>query len=60
MAYLERAGLFLNIVNKKKVRWLLNVMRSKMYSLLRMLVAPSQPKEKTWDELVAVLKQHYE
>ena len=34
-------------------------MRAKTYSLLRTLVASLQPKEKTMDELVTVLKQHY-
>ena len=62
-AYLERVALFFevnSIADEKKVSWLLNVMGAKTYSLLRTLVAPSQPKEKTMEELVAVLKQHYE
>ena len=49
-----------SIADEKKISWLLNVMGAKTYSLLRTLVAPSQPKEKTMEELVAVLKQHYE
>ena len=59
-AYLERVALFFevnNIADEKKVSWLLNVMRAKTYSLLRTLVAPSQPKEKTMEGLVAVFKQ---
>ena len=49
-----------NIADEKKVSWLLNVMEAKTYSLLRTLVALLQPKEKTMEELVPVLKLHYE
>ena len=63
-AYLERVALFFEVkfnnVADKKISLLLNVMGAKIYSLLRTLVARSQPKEKAMEELVAVLKQHYE
>ena len=57
-AYLERVALFFEVNNitwEKQVSWFLNVMGAKTYSLLRTLVATSQPKEKTTDELMAVL-----
>ena len=61
-AYLERVSLFFdanNVAVEKQVPWLLNIIGAKTYSLLRTLVAPSQPKDKTMDDLVTVLKQHY-
>ena len=33
---------------------------SKYYSLLRSLVAPDRPSDKSYDDLVAVLKKHFE
>ena len=52
VAYFERVALFsksITLLIKRKL------MRVKTYSLLRALVAPSQPKEKTLDEFMAVL-----
>lgn len=39
---------------------LLSVMGATMYGLLRNLVQPNKPKEKTFDELLTVLNEHFE
>ena len=44
--------------NKKKVATLLIVIGDKAYSLLRNLLAPTKPAEKTYGELVDVMKRH--
>ena len=57
-AYLERLSLYLEangIAEEKKVPILLTV-----YTLLRGLVAPTLPKDKTYAELKQVLKGHFE
>ena len=62
-AYLERFQLFVeanNIEDDKLVPMLLTVVGSDHYSLLRGLVSPQLPKEKTFDELVSILKKHYD
>ena len=62
-AYLERVSLFFEVNGieaGKKVAWLLNMIGAKNYSLVRILVAPDEPKSKTLEQLTAVLKQHYE
>ena len=62
-AYLERFQLFVeanNIEDDKLVPTLLTVVGSDHYSLLRGLVSPQLPKEKTFDELVSILKKHYD
>ena len=62
-AYLERVSLFFEVNGieaGKQVAWLLNMIGAKNYSLVRTLVAPEEPKSKTWEQLTAVLKQHYE
>ena len=38
----------------------LSVIGSKSYSLLRSLLAPDRPSEKSYDDLVTVLKKHFE
>ena len=61
-AYLKRFQLFIdanNIENDKLVPTLLTVVGADHYTLLRGLVSPQLPKEKTFDELVATLKKHY-
>ena len=62
-AYLERVDLFCDVnsvAEEKQVPWLLNIIGAKTYTLLRTLVAPAQPKQKTMAELRMVLKEHNE
>lgn len=62
-AYLERFQLFVAanaIEDDKLVPTLLTVIGSAHYSLIRGLVAPALPKNKTFDELVGLLKKHYD
>lgn len=62
-SYIERVELFFvanSIANDKKVAAFLSVIGSKSYSLLRSLVAPAKPKEKSYKDLVAALKKHFE
>ena len=62
-AYLERVQLFFlanGVEDEKKVPVFLSVVGSKTYSLLRNLVAPALPQNKTLDQLVAILKSHFE
>ena len=62
-AYLERVQLFMdaNALEKgKEVPVLLSVIGGKTYGLLRNHVAPDQPKSKKLDELMSVLKTHFE
>ena len=62
--YLERAGSTFFLANgvedDKKVPVFLSVVGSKTYSLLRNLVAPALPQDKTFEQLVAILKGHFE
>ncbi|KAL5460041.1 hypothetical protein EMCRGX_G033456 [Ephydatia muelleri] len=62
-AYLERVELYFganDIANEKKVAILLSVIGAKTYAVLRSLVAPDQPKDKSFAELKALLKAHYD
>ena len=63
-AYLERMELFFAAANgikeEKKVTVFLTVVGATTYTLLRDLVSPAKPKEKTFEELTVVLKKHYE
>ena len=43
----------------KKKSVLLSVIGLSTYALLRNLVLPAKPGDKTYDELVSVLKEHY-
>ncbi len=45
--------------NEKKRSVFLSVIGPSSYKLLRNLVAPAKPGEKTFDELVAAMKQHH-
>ena len=61
--YLERVELFFaanNVQAERKVPMLLAVIGSAAYSVLHNLLAPESPKMKTYEELVAALRQHYE
>ena len=62
-AYVERTQLFLEaneIAEAKHVAVFLSAIGAKAYALLRNLLAPVSPKEKTFKELVDTLKSHYE
>lgn len=62
-AYLERFQLFVTangISDDKKVPTLLTVVGATQYALIRGLVSPALPKDKTFDELVALLKKHFD
>ena len=61
--YLERVKLFIeanSVDDEKKVAVLLTIVGVKNYSLLEGLLAPTNPREKSYDELTQVLKAHYE
>jgi hypothetical protein len=62
VVYLERMQMFFevnNVEDAKRVPVLLTANGAK-YSLLRDLVSPATPREKSLDELVKVLKDHFE
>ena len=62
-AYLERVELFFaanNIEDDKKVTVFLSVLGASTYTLLRDLVAPTKPSEKSFAQLKELLKKHYE
>ena len=61
-AYVERANLFFqvnDIAEAKQVAVFLSAIGPKMYALLRSLLTPAVPKDKTLAQLVEVLKKHY-
>ena len=49
-----------NNVTERRVPIFLSVIGAKTYSLLWDLLALTNPKEKSFDELAAVLKKHFE
>ena len=62
-AYVERLDLFFlanEIKDDKKVAVLLTVLGTKAYSLLRTIIAPSKPAEKTYKQLVDAMKSYVE
>ena len=62
-SYTERVELFFaanDVADEKKVAVFLSLIGSKTYSLLRNLVSPTRPQEKSYKDLVEVLKAHYE
>ena len=59
--YVERVSQYFvanDIANDKKVAVLLTSVGQKAYSLMSDLTAPRKPAEKTYDELVALMKAH--
>lgn len=63
LAYLERVQLYFvtnDVANEKKVAVLLSVIGSKTYALLRSLLHPEAPKEKSFDQLAKTLREHLE
>ena len=62
-AYLERVEIFFqanNIAEEKQAGIFLSLIGAKTYGLLRDLVAPAKPKEKTLAELTKTLRTHFE
>ena len=61
-AYLEHVELYFaaNNITGRRVPIFLSVIGAKTYSLLQDLLAPTNPKEKSFDELAAVLKKRFE
>ena len=62
-AYLERLQLYFaanGVAEEKKVPVLLTVVGPKVYTLLRGLLAPALPKEKSYADLEKALTNHYE
>ena len=62
-AYVGRVKLFIQangIEDERKVAVLLSVIGGRTYDLLRNLLSPTDPKDKTFDELVKTLSDHFE
>lgn len=62
-AYLERVDMYFlanDIAREKKVPVFLSVIGGKTFSLLRDLLAPAKPHEKSLQELADTLRTHYE
>ncbi|KAJ8333797.1 hypothetical protein SKAU_G00411160 [Synaphobranchus kaupii] len=62
-AYIERVEQFFeanDVAQAKQVATLLSVMGAAAYGLLGNLVQPDKPKNKTFDEIVTILKGHFE
>ena len=63
LSYLERVSLFFDangVPADKQVSTLLTVIGPGNYGIIRSLVAPALPKEKSYDQLVAVLVNHFQ
>ncbi len=61
--YFERVELYFDandVDDGKKVPVLLSVIGAKTYALLRSLLAPTPPKDKSFDELKGFLKTHFD
>jgi len=62
-SYLERVQLYFEantVEDDRKVAVLLTLIGGKTYDTLRSLLAPTLPREKTFEELLGVLKKHFE
>jgi hypothetical protein len=61
--YLERLELYFDanaVEASRKVAVLLTVIGVKAYDTLRSLLAPTLPRDKSFSELLATLKQHFD
>ena len=61
--YVESVQLFFtanDIPGRKKTPVFLSVVGGSTYGMLRNLVAPASPKDKSFEEIVEVLKAHFE
>ena len=62
-AYMERAELYMeanDTPEEKQVAVFLTAMGANTYSLLRDLLTPAAPKDKSFADIVEVLKSHFE
>ena len=62
-AYLERIDIYFranDIADEKKVLIFLRVLGGKTYSVLRDLLAPVKPREKSFNEMASELKKHFQ
>ena len=59
-AYLERVFRANDITDEKKIAVFLSVIEGRTYTLLRGLLSPDKPQEKSFNELAAELKTHFE
>ena len=63
-AYLDRVELYFTANDitqgEKKVTIFLSEVGVQAYTLLRDLVSPAKPKDKTFEQLMEALKKHYE
>ena len=62
-AYVERANLYFQangISEEKQLPVFLSSIGGKTYGLLRNLMAPTLPKDKPLDEVIAILKKHFD
>lgn len=59
-AYVEQFFKTYEIAAEKHVATLLSVVGATKYGLLRNLVQPDKPRDKTFDKIMTVLKKHFE
>ena len=62
-SYIERMQLYFDanaVKDDRKVAVLLTVIGAKIYETLRNLLAPQLPRDKSFTELLEVLKKHYD
>ena len=62
-SYLERVQLYFeanSVEDDRKVPVLLTVVGAKTYETLRSLLAPTRPREKSFIDLIEVLKRHFD
>jgi len=62
-AYIERAAFYMdanNVPDGKKAATFLSALGKSTFQVLRNLVAPDKVKDKTFNEITAILLQHYE
>ena len=62
-SYMEQLNLYFaanDIADRKRVPVLLSVIGAKIYTLLRNLLAPTLPQDVTFDDLIKILKSHFE
>ena len=62
-AYLERTKIYFtanDVADEKKVAVLLTIIGPKIFTLLHSLTTPKLPQDKSFEELEAVLKAHFQ
>ena len=61
-AYVERVEMFFaanSVPSERKVAVFLSLVGAKTFSLVRSLVAPAKPSERSFNQLTEVLKAHF-